>query len=363
MKLLCTKENIELADINARKHKNKYYGVLKHDQHREEDNNKLLQSFIDGTYKTSKYTTFKVYEPKERTIFRLPYYPDRIAHHAIMNVVKQIWTKLFIKTTYSSIEGRGIHQAVKDIKQALTDIDGTKYCLKLDIKKFYPSIDHTILKQIIRKKIKDKQFLSLLDEIIDSPNNQDFECIEKNKSVPIGNYLSQFFANLYLTYMDHYIKEQLQVKHYFRYADDIVILSDNKDTLRNILYSVRQCLHELKLQLKPNYQIYPVDSRGIDFVGYRFFHKYILLRKSIKNRLKRLINKFINNTVNIDQLAIHIQSYFGWLKYCNSKHLLSIINTKVGLKFSNWRAKQVNISSIFDKSIYLVDIDYKKQIH
>lgn len=134
---------------------------------------------MKGTYRTSTYKTFTIYEPKERIIFKLPFYPDRIVHHAIMNILEPIWVSIFINNTYSCIKGRGIHKAVRDIQQDLKDIDGTKYCLKLDIKKFYPSIDHDVLKSIIRKKIKDEKLLNLLDGIIDSTDG-----------VPIGNYLS-----------------------------------------------------------------------------------------------------------------------------------------------------------------------------
>ena len=110
--------------------------------------------------------------------------------------MEPIWVSSFVKGTYSCIKNRGIHKALKDVKHALKDEANTQYCLKLDVRKFYPSIDHAILKQLIRKKVKDKQLLVILDEIIDSA-----------EGVPIGNYLSQFFANLYLTYLDHWVKE------------------------------------------------------------------------------------------------------------------------------------------------------------
>lgn len=211
--------NIELADRKARRHKSVRWGILKHDKHREKENLKLAETLRNLTYKTSKYSTFKIYEPKERLIFRLPYYPDRITHHAIMNIMEPIWVNIFIKHTYSCIKDRGIHDVAKDLKYVLQKYpEETKYCLKLDVRKFYPSIDHDILYEILQKKIKDKKLLSLLKEIIYSADG-----------VPIGNYLSQFFANLYLAYFDHWVKEELKCKFYFRYADDIVILSDSKE--------------------------------------------------------------------------------------------------------------------------------------
>lgn len=246
------KQNVDIADRKARKCKRRRYGVRKHDENREEENKQLCLLLKNGEYKTSEYTTYKIYEPKERIIFRLPYYPDRITHHAIMNIMEPIWVKIFTRDTYSCIKNRGIHSLLQKLQSDLaSDPEGTKYCLKLDIKKFYPSINHKILKQIIRKKIKDKNLLKLLDEIIDSADG-----------VPIGNYLSQFFANLYLAYFDHWVKEELKVKYYYRYADDIVLLSNSKEQLRNWLLAIKVYLtNVLELKVKDNYQIYPVESR------------------------------------------------------------------------------------------------------
>ena len=129
---LCTIENIEVADDNARKNKNKKYGINKHDKNRQYENEDLVDKLFNLKYKTSKYSLYKIYEPKERIIYRLPYYPDRIAHHAIMNVVKDIWTKSFIHNTYSCIEGRGIHLCANNLKRDLRKYPNeTTYCLSL----------------------------------------------------------------------------------------------------------------------------------------------------------------------------------------------------------------------------------------
>ena len=160
--------NIELADDKARLHKEKRYGVQKHDKNRAEENAQLAEVLYKGEYKTSDYKTFKIYEPKERIIFRLPCYPDRITHHAILNILEPIWVKTFIANSYSCIKGRGIKAAYYGVKKSLMDVSGTKYCLKVDIKKFYPSLDHDVLFDILKKKIKDPKLLQLLREIIDS---------------------------------------------------------------------------------------------------------------------------------------------------------------------------------------------------
>lgn len=300
---IITIDNLRIADKKARKGKKQQYGVKQFDKN--PDGNFLLlnETLLNKNYVTSDYTTFKVYEPKERLVFKLPYFPDRITHHAIMNVLEPIFRASFTNDTYSCIKGKGIHAASTNLKKSLQDIENTKYCLKLDIVKFYPNVDHNILKQLLRRKFKDHELLWLLDEIIDSA-----------AGLPIGNYLSQYFANFYLTYFDHWIKETMQVKHYFRYADDLVFLSGNKAELHSLLASIKQYLNDnLKLDLKPNYQIFPVASRGIDFVGYVHFHTHTLLRKSIKKRYAKAVKK------NKPQSTI--ASYKGWTKHANCINL------------------------------------------
>lgn len=307
-------ENLQLADTKARKGKLKQYGVRAHDKNREANIQALHEMLINKTYRTSPYTTFKVYEPKEREVYRLPYFPDRIAHHAIMNILEPIFVSSFTADTYSCIKGKGIHGAAKSLRKALNDITGTQYCLKLDIKKFYPNVDHAILKQLLRRKIKDKELLWLLDEIIDSADG-----------VPIGNYLSQYFANYYLTGFDHWTKEQKKVKYYFRYADDLVILSDSKEYLHSLFADINEyLLSNLKLNIKGNYQVFPVaknrsdkHGRPIDFLGYLFYKEHTLLRKSIKQRFARMLRRRRNSA--------SIASYYGWAKHCNSKNLLKIL--------------------------------------
>lgn len=266
-----------------------------------------------------------------------------------MNIMEPIWTNIFIKQTYSCIKGRGIHKLHSDLSTALQkDKNGTKYFLKLDIQKFYPSIDHKILISILYKKIKDERLMSLLKEIIHS-----------SKGVPIGNYLSQFFANLYLAYFDHWIKEELKCKYYYRYADDIVILSNDKNKLHNILVSIKLYLTNLlKLNIKNNYKIGDINKDGIDFVGYVFKHTYIKLRKSIKIRAIKNIKYYKQNRINLEQLRRIFCSYFGWLKYCNSKHLLFKVKGQTGLNFSNWNGIDSNISNFYNKNINIVGVQY-----
>ena len=300
-------ENLVAAELKARKGKSNRFEVKEFDKNKKAYLLDLQQSLQNKTYATSAYTVFKVYEPKEREVYKLPYFPDRIAHHAIMNILEPIFLNCFTADAYSCIKGKGIHATGRAIKRALKNVTETKYCLKFDIVKFYPNVNHNILKQLLRRKFKDNNLLWLLDEIIDSA-----------KGLPIGNYLSQYFANFYLTYFDHWIKETKQVKHYFRYADDIVILSSNKEDLHQLLHEIKEYLTtNLRLSIKSNYQIFPVESRGIDFVGYKFFHTHTLLRKSIKKSFAKALAMGKN--------PLSIASYSGWAKHADCKNLLKTL--------------------------------------
>ena len=297
-------ENLTKAAKIASLGKSRQPGVIHHYNNPQFNIEHLHQMLLKKTYKTSDYDIFKIFEPKERTVYRLPFFPDRICHHAIMNILEPIFVRSFTKDTYSCIKRRGIHLASKNVRKSLKNKPATTYCLKIDIRKFYPTVDHDILKALLRKKIKDDELLWLLDEIIDSADG-----------LPIGNYLSQYFANFYLTYFDHWVKEEKKMKHYFRYADDIVVLSASKPILHSLLYDMRLYLQDnLKLEIKSNYQVFPVEARSIDFVGYRFYHTHTLLRKSIKQAFARMLKTRRNKK--------SIASYNGWAVHADTKHLL-----------------------------------------
>lgn len=298
-------DNLKLAAEKAQKGKKHYKEIVEFNKEKDLHLLKLHQILKNDKFKTSPYILFKVYEPKERLIYKLPYYPDRIVHHAIMNILENTFVSTFTSDTYSCIKGRGIHKAFYKLKHDLTDVTGTKYCLKLDVEKFYPSINNRVLKKLLRKKIKDSRLLNLLDEIIDSV-----------KGVPIGNYLSQYFANFYLTYFDHWLKENKKVKYYYRYCDDLVILSSGKKELQVLLQDIKHYLKfNLLLNVKSNYQIFPTKARGINFIGYVFFHTHVLVRKKTKLKFVKMVK--VNYNVK------SINSYKSWLVHCNSKNLIN----------------------------------------
>lgn len=328
-------DNLRLADSKARRGKSNSYGVELHDRNREANLLALHEALITRTFKTSAYNVFTIYEPKERLIYRLPYYPDRILHHAIMNIIEPIWLSVFPYNTYSCIKGRGIHGAMKQVKRILRDPEQSRYCLKIDIRKFYPSIDHQVAKRLIRKRIKCPDTLRLLDEIIDSVNGTidplDPTKVCQGHSLPIGNYPSQYLANLILSYMMHRINERKGIRSVL-YADDGCFFAATKDELHSLLDYIRTYLRdELSLTLKDNWQIFPVaknrydrHGRGVDFVGYVFYHEQTAMRKSVKQNYCRAIAKLNKRMPEPTPKAykMEIAPWLGWAKYSNSRHLL-----------------------------------------
>lgn len=307
-------KNILAAHKKAKKGK-RHYNEVKRFEERPYHNARFIRRLlINHAYTPSAYVAMHINDRgKPREILKTRYYPDRIIHHAVLQVVQPILEETYIKDTYQSIIGRGTHKAIVRIKSWMKDEVATRYCLKIDIRKFYPSVDNEIIKAQFRTKIKCNETLELLDTIVDS-----------SQGLPIGNYTSQTFANFYLSFFDHFVKERLGVKHYIRYADDIVIFSENKEDLHVKFEAMRDFLATLKLDIKGNWQVFETRGRGLDFLGYRLFGTYTLLRKKMVTKIKRAILKPIKTLGDISR----VMSYFGWLKTANAYNLLRLLLTK-----------------------------------
>lgn len=315
---ICDMQNLITAEINASEGKRKRNEVTQFRANLTQNLEQLQTELLTKTFHTSEYTVFKKWEPKERDIFKLPY-RDRVVQWAIMQVLEPLWTPIFTRDTYACIKGRGVHSLLHKLRKDLRqDPDGTKYCYKIDIRKFYPTITHSILKDVIREKIKDPDTLWLLDDIIDSADG-----------VPIGNYISQYFANLYLAEFDHMVKEQWGVRYYYRYADDIVVLSDSKEFLHEIhRRTVEYMEKERRLHLKPNYQIFPVESRGIDYVGYVVRHTHCRARKRNKKALCKVVAKLRKKGLTGEEIRLRVASRLGFIVHADSKHLINVLGVK-----------------------------------
>ena len=350
-------ENLRLADSKARRGKTSTYGVRCHDKNREANIEALHEALRTKTFRTSPYDIFTIYEPKERIIYRLPYYPDRIVHHAIMNVLEPIWVRTFTHNTFSCVKNRGIEGCSRYVGRIIQKYKGKPlYCLKIDLRKFYPSISHDVLKQIVRRKIKDTDLLWLLDDIIDSastpverraaglpvsdyvniggqPVRIAFNDLDEETGLPIGNYLSQYLANLVLCYVMHYLNEVERVDC-AEYADDITLFGESKERLRAVFCRLCEKLTALHLSVKGNWQIFPIaenrfDKRGraLDYVGYKFYRNQKLIRKSTKKNFCRMCAK-LNREKPLRELKPYKQAvapWLGWAKHSNSRNLLRTI--------------------------------------
>lgn len=344
---ICDINNLRLAAQNAASGKRRRSEVTAFFARLEENLEQLHRELTEKRYKTSPYDVFVKFEGKRREIYKLPF-RDRVVHWAIMQVLEPIWTPQFTADTHACIKGRGMHSLLRKLREDLrNDPEGTAYCLKLDIRKFYPSIDHEKMKAVVRRKIKDPEVLWLLDGIIESA-----------PGVPIGNYISQYFANLYLSELDHLLKEVAGVRYYYRYADDMVLLAGDKPTLHGWLVLINDWLNEERhVDLKGNYQVFPVESRGIDFVGYVTFHTHCLARKKNKQGLCRELAKLRKAGVPEAEIMLLTASRAGFMLHCDSKHLFKVLNMK---KFSDLVPKT---SGNLTGTKYHVDAILNREIH
>jgi len=302
-------ENLLDAAKKAAKGKRERRYVLEFFEKLEDNIFQLQEELRNLTYKPGNYTTFSIYEPKKRMISAAPF-RDRVVHHALINIIGPILEKSFIYDNYANRKGKGTHLAIRRYQRYLRTFT---YVLKCDIKKYFPTIDHIVLKQMIRKKIGDKPTLWLVDLIIDSSNVQEFVCdyfpddslfspLDRRKGLPIGNLTSQYFANFYLDRLDHFIKETLGCKGYVRFVDDFVLFSNSKRALWHWLRRIERFLEKLRLKLNPNrIMLYPAKV-GTAFLGQMIFKSHRrLCNKNVRKFYKRL-NMWKNDPpVNLQQ--------------------------------------------------------------
>ena len=253
---------------------------------------------------------------KEREII-VPMHEETVLHYMIVETIKPLLTKGMYKHTYSSIPGRGLHECMRNIRKWIDhDRANCKYCLKLDIRKFFNSIDHDIMKEKFATYIKDRKFLKLVNEIIEAVPN----------GLPLGFYTSHWFANWLLQPLDHYIKEELHVKHYARYMDDMVLFGSNKRKLHKAKKLIEQWLNDNHLQLKDNWQLFRFDyvkhgdhkGRPLDFLGFKIYRDRTVLRKSILLKMTRKAKKIQKKNKFTIHDAHQMMSYLGWVDWSDT---------------------------------------------
>jgi RNA-directed DNA polymerase len=316
-------ENLHVAYLKARRGKRYKDEVLEFNSNLEENLITMQNELMHETYRPSRYNQFMIYDPKERVILSLPF-RDRVIHQAICNIIEPLFEPTFIKDSYACRKNKGTLAGVKGVEYFVkrnTRAGEDVFCLKMDIRKYFYSIDHAILKRLIRRKIRCRKTLKLLDIIIDSTDDP---------GIPVGNLTSQLFANVYMNYLDHFIKETLRIKYYARYMDDMVILNQDKKQLWEWLGEIRIFIEqELKLQLNQKTSVFNI-KRGIDFLGYRQFPGFRILRKRVMVKNIRKFKKFTRAEVNVMRINKSYASLRGLCLHCNSGKFLekigSIIN-------------------------------------
>lgn len=318
-------ENLTAAHAAARKGKTWQMAVQRVDRDLGELLPALQMDLELGLYRTGRYSTRTLTERgKTRVIHRLPYWPDRVVQHAICQVLTPIWRAGFIRHTYASIPGRGLRDAAQTLRRQLREHpDRTVYCLKMDVQQFYPSIDHQVMKGVVRRRIKDPRVLGMLDEIIDS-----IDVTAPGVGLPIGNYVSQWLSNLYLSDLDWRVKQHWKPAFYHRYMDDLVLLDSSKERLHQIHSEIADWLTtERRLTVKGDWQVFPVADRGVDFVGYRFFHDRTMLRKSMVVRMRRRLapSRAAKSAGRYWSARNAAPSYNGWAGFGNTHKLRAAI--------------------------------------
>jgi len=335
---LISLENILICWYEFKKDKSKKYDVMEFERYLEDNIFELHFELKNQTYKHGAYEQFDIHDPKHR-ISHKALVRDRLVHHLVFKELNKIFDSSFIYHSYSSRKNKGTHLAVKNLSYALRKASNnymkSAYVLKCDIKKFFHSVSHQKLFEIIKNRIKDDQFLWLIKEIISSfsTSMESFARRERVKGLPIGNLTSQIFANIYMNQFDWFIKKQLRIKHYFRYADDFVIIDLNSEYLKSLIKSIKNFLKtKLDLELHPRKVEIKKFRQGIDFLGYVVLPHHRVLRTKTKRRMFKKIRikkqELENKLITKESFDQSLQSYLGMLKHCEGHILKLIINEK-----------------------------------
>ncbi|MFQ6056374.1 MAG: reverse transcriptase domain-containing protein [Methanosarcinales archaeon] len=324
--------NLKLAFRKAKKGKTSKWYVKKFERDLDNELLQLKYELDSQTYYPRPLKRFIIRDPKTRVI-HASHFRDRVVHHAICNIIEPIFDKIFIYDSYANRKKKGSLAAINRfdqfqrkvscngrlVKNAKDNNMIISYVLKADIKHYFDTVDHEILINIIKKKIKDEKVLWLIKKILDNNTKP------SNKGMPVGNMTSQFFANVYLNELDYFVKHKLRAKYYLRYVDDFVILHKSKETLLSYKKQINNFLKILKIELhEEKSQVYPLH-KGIGLLGFRVFYYYKLLRrKNIKRMEKRLLEfkkLYENNEISYDKIMESIEGWYAYAMWGNTYKL------------------------------------------
>jgi retron-type reverse transcriptase len=318
--------NLLQAARQAQKGKRFRDNVLAFNHNLEAELLSLRNELLSHTYQPGPYRTFEIVEPKRRMISAAPY-RDRVVHHALCNVIVPRFESTFIHDSYANRLGKGSHRGLKRFTHFARS---SPYVFQGDIQKYFPSIDHPILKTLIRRQIKCPDTLWLIDTIIDASNEQ-FPAIAhfpgddiltpltRRRGLPIGNLTSQFFANVYLNGLDHFVKETLKVKKYLRYVDDFALFSEDRIFLVDTRQAIEAYLADLRLKIHPIKSQIFATCKGANFMGFRVLPDRLRVRtenlRRSRRRLRQLQDRYANREIQLSDVVQSLQSWEAHLKH------------------------------------------------
>ncbi|MBW4641989.1 MAG: RNA-directed DNA polymerase [Goleter apudmare HA4340-LM2] len=325
-------ENLLSAAKKAQKGKRFRGNVLAFNYNLESELEKIKTALQSKTYIPGTYKTFTIVEPKPRLISAAPY-RDRVVHHALCNIITPIFERTLIADTYANRLGFGTHRGLRRFtKFARSNL----YILQCDIKKYFPSIDHAILKTIVRRKIKCPDTLWLIDSIIDNSNPQEdivdffpgdglLTPIQRRRGLPIGNLTSQFFANIYLNGFDHFIKDKLKAKKYVRYVDDFALFANDINFLADARLAIEEYLATLRLKIHPIKSQLFATKHGANFLGFRILPDRIRVRtenlRRARRRLRQMQIDYAHGKISQQQVSQKLQSWAAHLNHGDTQRL------------------------------------------
>ena len=319
---ICSFENLYLAYQKARRGKRYRMYAVGFESRLEENLFLLGKEISDGTYTPGEYRAFFIHEPKKRLISAAPF-RDRVVHHAVIDVLEPLFDCSLIDDTFACRRGKGTHAAIDRCQEFLRKYS---WVLKCDIKKFFPSIDHNILLEMLSKKIADVKTFKLLETILKTSNPQEtvlewfpdddlFTPIERKRGIPIGNLTSQFFANYYLNGLDHFIKQELHCKGYVRYMDDFILFGNEKQRMFDWKSSIKSYLDDIRLRLHPRKQnVFPANN-GVPFLGFHIFENHRRLNQDnirlFKKRTRMQIQSVKSGFLTLREFRQCLVSWIG----------------------------------------------------
>lgn len=306
---------------------------------------KLSDELRAGTWMPGKYCSFVVHENGVRRLISAAPFPDRVVHHAVVNILEPIWERRFVGFSYANRKGKGTHAA---LERALEGIRKCKFCLKCDVQRYFPSVDHGVLFELISRHVRDARLLTLVGKIIDSGRGllsseyrptlfpgDDLMALMRPKGMPIGNQTSQFFANVMLHPVDVFIAQEIRPRVAARYVDDFLLFHDDRDFLSEAQVRIGKKLASLRLSLHPHKTKIIAREQGITFVGYRLTPEQVRLpRKSvrrIRQRLSTLRSAYAQGKIGLDAVAQSVSGIAGHVRYSQGTRLFErMIEERIG---------------------------------